>query len=174
MGDSGTHGAARAADWRRLEAAFSQAFDHSAAVQALASGKDARGRRLLRLGEGEHFAVDALSPALVIKRRTAKPPYRQGEPGSQAWLDALTKLRREGAPFGPPYAVVSEGDSMALVTLRYDGPLTKAAPHWAGWREELLATIGRLGLELGDVVQGATWQGVPFVYDLSDLRVRAP
>jgi hypothetical protein len=178
-------------DQRRLAEAFAAAVDRSRLEALLA---EPGGLELL--GEGAHFiawkvparltkvstaggarpaGTGAPSPALSLVVKRAKPSWAgPSDPKRRRWAEAIRALGRSGLPLVPPLAVLEAPrlGALGLAMPFGDQPLSAAAPHWqpvAGVVAELERGLEGLGLALGDVAQGRVWDGIPFLFDFSDL-----
>jgi hypothetical protein len=172
-------------DRRRLQQAFAAAFDRSRLESVLArSERSQEGLELL--GEGTHFVSWRIlgsgggagltkAPAVVLKR--AKAAWADpGDPKARRWIEAVRQVGRSGLPLVPPLEVVRadgpRGPVLGLAMPFGDQPLASAAAHWLPVDElvaELRRGLAALGLALDDVAQGRCWDGVPFLFDFSDL-----
>jgi hypothetical protein len=182
----------RVADRRRLAAAFHGSYDASAAAQALGLPAAQLDRKHDAIGAGRVFAAwrlrvpgarGASAMSLVLKRphglgsaaRGREATGLRGAPAEvRRWLEALPQALKQG-PLMPPCMIVRAGDAWGLVMPYGDAPLAAAASHWQPLDARLAEqrdALAAVGLELADVAQGACWDGVPFLFDLSDLRRR--
>jgi len=164
----------RRADGERLKSHFYTGFDRSAAEHWLERPASELDRRLDFLGEGAHFAVWRLRDAavsLVFKRARARQDDPRGGPDLMKWSQAM----RHVAGFGgliPPFELLTAGSRVGVVMPYGEAPLATMGAHWRPLEERLAELAGQLaasGLVINDVPQGRCWQGVPFLYDLSDL-----
>jgi hypothetical protein len=164
-------------DRRRLAVAFAMAFDRSKVEQVLFMEDAAIGSRLEVLGQGTHFKAWRLpsrqsgQPDLVLKRALREwLPL----PARRPWRAAMSTLGGCGG-LVPPFEVIEDGEEKLAVVMPYGpAPLTAAAAHWQPLAErvvELRTALAAQGLALGDVAQGRSWEGIPFLYDFSDLSM---
>jgi hypothetical protein len=174
-------------DRERLAALFAATYDRSRVESLLPRLRTARPpTRTVGpaewAGEGVCFATWRLPPApgrrgLALAVKIAHADWLEGrEIARKAWVEAATRLRRAAAPLIPPYEIIVHHDGLALVMPFGEAPLSNAATHWQPLDESLQAcgvALRRLDLSLGDVAQGRCWEGIPFLYDLSDLGVVA-
>lgn len=189
----------REKDGKRLHQAFYQAFDASAAEQALLyiGEQESLGRRsplgLDELGEGTHFRAYKLRSPLGDKGvsvclKIAKPGFvaSKGQAGMERWADEVEGLEVKASknliPLIPPMTVLRV---RARGSLKQDvwgiampfGPsdLKAASAHWQpldALLKELTRGLKEAGYHLDDILQGRCWEGIPFLVDFSDLQAR--
>lgn len=166
-------------DSRRFREAFYGAFDYVRQAQvAMKLGRGEQVSGYAPVGGGMHFRCFAetgerLSGVpLVIK--IARPEFMGGMGATQAWVRTLKSIK--GLRLVPPMEVLEQGGSEGPIAMVMPfGPETVegSAPHWLPLRDsldEFYAGLRTLGLHLDDVPQMRSWQGIPFIFDFSDLR----
>ncbi len=173
-------------DWERLKGLFQRAFDRSVAEQLLRQPDEVLDRMHDLVGEGAHFRTwrlrgeGARSAELPLVLKRAGLGWGTGPRGRQ-WRDSVAGLAAAGIPLVPPLVLLQArgaageaGDRIGLVMPFADSDWSAAAAHWqpmAAQMEVALRALQDRGLALGDIPQGGCWQGIPFLYDLSDLGV---
>lgn len=168
---------ARTLDAERLRDGFYRAFDRSRIEALMRLSDQALDGKATLLGEGAHFRAWRLGMAggeLVLKRATDG----LGKPGGlerRRWVRAMSQAKGMGG-LVPPFEVFDglDGDGVAIVMPYGAEPLQAAAAHWqpvSDRLEELRRAFAARGLQLMDVPQGRCWNGVPFLYDLSDVSM---
>lgn len=91
------------------------------------------------------------------------------------WLQrmkALSKLTKEAIPLIPPISSIVSKQSVAWLSPYAEGAQELAKPHWFPLSEQITKMQNMLykkGLVIEDHIQIRTWQGIPFIHDLSDL-----
>lgn len=171
---------------RQLYNGFYSAFDRSLAqdtMSKLAAGRAVTGAS--PIGSGAHFAAFQVSRGqgmpLVVKITTGDWAAADG-PTGRRWRQALKTLSDAGpgaVPLMPPCELIEidHGAGIAaglVMPFAGDSWKTLKAP-WLPMPArlaEMEAGLAALGLVLDDVEQGGVCDGVPIVYDLSDLRPR--
>jgi len=170
---------------RQLYNSFYSAFDRSLAqdtLTKLAQAKKVPGTS--KIGEGVHFAAFQVSRgsgmALVIKMTVGDWAASDG-PTGRRWRQALKTLKDAGPGavcLMPPFELIDMGgpqEATGLVMPFAGDPWKSLKAPWAplpARLTEMEAGLKELGLLLDDVEQGGVCEGVPIVYDLSDLRPR--
>lgn len=171
--------ATRLRDVDRLKETFYRHFDRSRLEVLLALGDRDLASRADLLGEGAHFRawrIRGRSPStmdIVFKRATAGFD-RQDPLAPREWVQAMARLRGAGGLI-PPFEVLETEHGVGIAMPFGDRPFAEAAAHWqplADRLDELSVALAARGLKLADVPQGRCWSGVPFLYDLSDVRQR--
>lgn len=161
--------AARKAQRDALKNEFYSLFDQSKAERWLAMTDAELGARGQLLGTGTHFTAWRFGE-LVFKRALATTFAKKGAPTLREWVAALERAKGVGGLM-PPF----ESLGNALVMPYGNQPLASAAPVWqpvAATVKMFEADLERAGLVLDDVVQARCRKGVPFLVDLSDLRMK--
>lgn len=156
-----------------LKSQFYRAFDQSKAERWLSLPDTELAKVGQLLGTGTHFTAFRIG-GLVFKRALPATFAKKDPSTLRVWLEALDRARGVGELM-PPFEVVRTGDAVALVMPYGDAPWKAAAPAWQPMEGRLRAFSQALqdgGLVLDDVAQGRCRGGVPFIYDLSDLRLK--
>jgi hypothetical protein len=185
----------RRVDWERLEAFFHQALDLSLLEKALLHiGSEAKGdlpRGFTEIGEGADFRAFSLKPGgggmlkdLFLCLKVAKPAFqkRMGQAGMRRWAAGVKDIgSRPVVSHRPPLIPPMQPLRISLgmeelwgAVMPYGSrALSDAAPHWQPVEElvrEALLWLKKEGYVLDDIVQGRSWEGVPFLVDFSDLK----
>ena len=180
----------REKDLARFHEAFQQRCDMSRLLDLNAWSYSKLSDRHELLGEGEHFTAWRLrEPSDQQQTRHGLMPlvYKRSHQGfgggggslrHRQWCAAMLRLQ---APIEDQIALVSPmlvgpvSYGAASLLMPYGGkPLTAAAAHWlplASLTSELRSGLHRLGLAWPDVIQGRCWDGIPFIFDWSDISL---
>lgn len=167
----------RERDQRQLRELFYRVFDRSRMEALLKVPDEKLDREAAFLGEGQHFRAWRLrgghagETPLVLKR--ASPGLGPlGGVERRQWVQAVTRLKGVGG-LVPPFEVLQIEGHIGIVMPYGDKALVEAAPHWQPMQSrlaELDQDLAARGLTLGDIPQGRSLSGIPFVYDLSDVQ----
>lgn len=172
--------------WRQLDLCFAHRPPHGRRPHA---GRDAD---LVAIGEGLVFrawriksrlATHGERPGamdLVLKIPHSSADHRLA-PSFRAWRHLLDECPPT-VTLVPPCVVLEEGERFCLVMPFAADPLSHAKPHWQPLAERLVEfskSLRERGLEVNDPLltqakarpQAGCWQGIPFMYDLSELRL---
>ena len=180
----------RKKDLARFHEAFQQRCDMSRLLDLNAWSYSKLSERHELLGEGEHFTawrLRELSDQQQTRHGLMPLVYKRSHQGfgggggglrHRQWCAAMRLLQ---APIEDQIALVSpmlvgpEGDAAASLLMPFGGaPLTAAAAHWlplASLSLELRSGLQQLGLAWPDVIQGRCWDGIPFIFDWSDISL---
>lgn len=152
-------------------------FEHLLRTYELSGSEAAAFSLLPLLGEGRHFTVYRVrlqnqSCAFGISKH--KMSDTRHAPSLRSWLEALASLKnaKKPIPLIPPFVTLKGKEHLAWIT-PYGEDLSAAGPEWSpladtlSYMEEALV---KLGLNLDDVPQIRTWNSIPFICDLSDLK----
>ena len=137
----------------------------------------------LRFGDGETSrSTKSATPRmhLVLKIPHTKSSERIG-PTFNSWRRLLESSQR-AVSLIPPFAFVESKHGFGLVMPLADQPLSVMKAHWLPFQkrlEECSSQLRKMGLDLRDPLmersweraQAGCWQGIPFLYDLSDLKL---
>ncbi len=154
-----------------LKLQFYSEFDRSLAERWLGFTDKELGMKGQLLGTGTHFAAYRFGG--MVYKRALPSTFARGALTLRGWLAALGRAKAVGGLM-PPYEVLAQGEAPSLVMPYGDGPLGSAGPAWqpiAGTVQAFEAELAKAGLILDDVLQIRCRNGVPFVVDLSDLRL---
>jgi hypothetical protein len=163
----------RRRDMRRLRETFLREFDESRLQQLFRHPTP----NLPKLGEGAHFTAfrirgKHLDLALKVSRQERfcdDLPRRRAD-----WLRLLTRLEGAEIPAIPPMRILREEGRLGLIMPMADRPWKDMAAHWQPedqLRHDVIANLRSHGVELGDLFQGGSWDGIPFLFDFSDIRL---
>ena len=137
----------------------------------------------LKIGEGRHFATyeiaahgEKAQTAMRLCLHVSSENFHRDRIESEiaAWRSAIERLQRLSLPLVPPIHFLSLPERVVYLMPLGDQPLTMAAPHWHPTDElvdRAVREFAMRGIALGDVPQTRCWQGIPFIYDFSDLHV---
>ncbi len=159
----------RRSDRDRLKSLFYSEFDASAASRLLGLSKTDLERKAQYLGSGAHFEAFRVG-GLVLKR--SLPDAAPREAMRLRNLARALALAKSVEGLMPPFETVPVDQGIALVMPYGDRPMTEAGAHWlplADRLPELAKALAAVGLQLDDVAQCRSRDGVPFLVDLSDL-----
>ena len=117
--------------------------------------------------------------SLVLKIPHAETSERFG-PTFKSWRQLIESSQR-AVSLIPPFAFVESKHGFGLVMPLADQPLSAMKAHWLPFQQRLnecSSQLKKMGLELRDPLmeksweraQAGCWQGIPFLYDLSDLK----
>jgi hypothetical protein len=167
-------------DKRRLRDKFYLTYDEgriSDQLNKLAAGQPVGG--LSFIGEGMHFqcwrekkAKDGME--LVLK--VAKNDFLTEIGNFKAWVAGVNKLPL-GIDLMPPIAFVplrvGTRETLGLAMPYGPDEPGQCSSWWQPMEEQLKAFRQGLklgGLTLGDIPQIRSWEGIPFIVDISDVR----
>jgi hypothetical protein len=157
-------------DRSRLEAGFYLAFDRTLVETVVSKDRDA----LEKIGHGVDFEVFLLTRGvspLVVKIADNDDLI----PDSIRRRNLVEALRVVGAKkfsLWPPMEVFEVGDDLVIVQPYASESLDKASDSWLpidGCLNELDDNLKSAGYRIEDKQQGGCLDGIPFVYDVSDL-----
>jgi hypothetical protein len=168
-------------DQQRMEREFYGRFDQSRILQFLENSQHSESQEEF-LGSGTHFKTLGLRHSSLFSSNkqamefVAKIPidshFQKDHPDYFRFLEALSHLKRVKDPLIPPFELVFWRQTFAMVMPRGKRD-QNVSRHWQPL--DLYIDISqecllRRGLKIDDHSQVAHWQGVPFLYDLSDLK----
>lgn len=130
------------------------------------------------LGGGLHFKVWKLRQGdhfIVLKVATEDFWRDFGERGVIEWVRWVKELQLKNIPMVPPMdiEVSSKDRCLVVMSLFLEGSLKQTSEEWGDIRDlkrEFRKGLKEKGYVIDDALQIKTKGGVPFVYDLSDLR----
>ena len=79
---------------------------------------------------------------------------------------------RNNIPLIPPLDSIKYNNQVAIVTPFGNDPIECMSYHWnpiEDMIDQMHKSLREIGLKINDHIQIRTWQGIPFVYDFSDL-----
>ncbi len=167
-------------DIKELHGSFYQLFDASLARESVRT----RGPLTALIGAGAHFEAWLLpaprstrsNPMRLVVKVSQPRFFPEKSPQFRAqWLSHLRRIQRERVPLLPPFEILELDSSVGLVMPYASERLDTAKPHWQPLDRVIDVTRARLshhGLVLNDTIQAGCWQGIPLIYDLSDLVAR--
>lgn len=164
---------ARRQDFERLYTTFYTAFDRSSILQQLRNHYEQK-HPLPFLGGGRHFQVFQLEHKLS-RLAVAIPEddfLAQYNVGGDRWVTRLEKLHGKSVPLVPPFEVINDQDKPHIIMPYGPDALSSAAAQWQPiepFVQEFVKGLEQLDLKLMDQIQGRCYDGVPFIFDFSDL-----
>ena len=87
-------------------------------------------------------------------------------------MRTLSRLSKEAIPLIPPISCILGTQTVAWVSPFAEGEEQDAKPYWNPLSvqiEKMQMQLRKKGLVIEDHLQIRTWQGIPFIHDLSDL-----
>ena len=174
-------------DTKLLYEAFYRNYDNSRLFHVLQeyekfSKHDLNKFRFPLLGQGyfcSAFKVSGLlDSALSLTLCIAHEAINDGSDGDltlKRWLQRMKLLQTYGKkiPLIPPFALLKTANSLAWVTPFGSLGPEKSKAHWLPLEHSIKSMQNSLrlhSLHLSDYIQIKTWKGIPFVFDMSDLR----
>lgn len=174
-------------DRKHLKESFYKVYDHSKIHTFMSKLLESPnfGSELI-IGEGTFFRVYALkskslpSPTpMTLSLSIAKPnfPPLQSKEGQKQWLVAISKLKSlyQEVSLIPPLEIISDVSGIALAMPYGEAPLDRASQHWQPISKHIELMLQKLSthkLVIEDRIQGRSWQGIPFIFDFSDLKLQ--
>lgn len=163
---------------QQLKNAFMEAFDHSLCnhtLRMIRQGKKPANAELI--GAGMHFDAYRIKTGnpmeLVLK--IANNEF-SAEQRLHQWLNLINLLKnRQDALLMPPLEILDD-QQLAYVQPFTNQTLKKLNPEWHPIEKAIdinKLCLDALGSCIADSYQMGCWQGIPFIYDLSDL-IRKP
>ncbi len=130
------------------------------------------------IGEGTHFraySMRCLEEPIVISVAKSSFLERERGMGCRRWLEAMQDLQSLRAPLIPPFRIfrATHSSDLALVTPFGEGSAESCHPRWhpiSHWVEITKAILAHSSLQIDDVFQLRSQNGVPFIHDFSDLK----
>jgi hypothetical protein len=165
----------RAEEREALKTEFYSQFDRSKAELWLElSDQEMEGKGRL-LGTGSHFRAWAVG-GVVFKRALPDTFGKKGALNLRGWQEALAKAPGVGELM-PPFELLVLGEQVGMVMPFGSEPMAMAGKAWFPLADRTLEferALTQAGLVLDDVPQIRCRAGVPFLVDLSDLKLTQP
>ena len=172
-------------DIKKLHEAFYRNFDRSRAesfLQGFEKGLTFNSSDCLLLGSGSFCSAYRVSfsrnsayyHVLSIAHTHLNESF-EAERSLKQWLkrlQTLSKLNKQAIPLIPPVSGILGKQTVAWVSPFAEGAQEDAKTHWLPLRrqiEKMQNVLRKNGLIIEDLLQIRTWQGIPFIHDLSDL-----
>ena len=159
-----------------LSLSFYRAYDESYCCQALEEISLKNYSKYDFLGEGTHFKSFRLKEkggSLVINLlKEKKEEFFFKE--VKKWRAALEKLHKIEVPLIPPYEIITVEKNLGIVLpFGAEKPTTNYGDNTFLEKriDETLKLLSKSALELNDQVQIKYFESIPFISDLSDLRI---
>ncbi len=160
-----------AQDIASLKNRFYGAFDKSLIEHLVSSNRD----ELEKIGHGSHFEVFLVkrtSEPLVVKIADLES-FAPQSPNRRKLVQAISEVGRRSIALWPPMEVFECGDEMVIVQPYASQKLREAKESWqpiSDHIDELNRALAQAGYKIEDIQQGGCLDGIPFVYDVSDLK----
>lgn len=187
------YGQQQKSDQKKLSSRFYQDFDptffghvFSTLLQLPHPSKKPSNFDISFIGSGTFFQSWKIKASThfsyVLKTPRANPKQDGFYLNIAAWVKAMKKLSQlhsqDPIPLIPPFSLLwSESTPAesrpALIMPFGELNLIKTSQHWQPLEPKILGVqsqLGQHGLLLRDI-QLAQWQGVPFIFDFSDLKI---
>ena len=121
------------------------------------------------LGEGSCFHVWKFDNIVVHELKSLKVNKKK-ERWVSGWLQAMERLEKLEIPLIPPVKLLNREDFVAYIKPFGEYPSFPAKIPLT-WAKQLDLDLAEHGLRLTDSDQVVFCKGIPFLYDLSDLRL---
>ena len=177
-------------DIKKLHESFYRYFDRSKAesmVRNFERGAPTKRSEWALLGSGSFcsayrvcFSRNSDYYQVLSIAHTSLHESFEAERSLKQWLmrmRTLSKLNKVAIPLIPPLSCIMGKQTVAWVSPFAEGEEDEVKSYWLPLSEQINKMQGilrRNGLTIEDRIQIRTWQGIPFIHDLSDLLETNP
>ncbi|MDA9951472.1 hypothetical protein N9D31_02740 [Oligoflexaceae bacterium] len=126
------------------------------------------------VGEGTHWRTFRMeAPDLSLAIKIPQACFGAAETNLKVWKSNMAKLNGQRIDLIPPFRVIPFRDQALFVMPYMSHGTSKMSPQWLPLdvlKQSCESGLSALGLRNFDILQIGTVKGIPFVFDLSDIR----